>query len=57
MKTNYKAKPEEMKLHTKKDKKARKCQKEKKWRKPAIHRGHDDSHRTTMGNLAPKADC
>jgi hypothetical protein len=30
MKTNYKAKPEEMKLHTKKDKKARKCQKERK---------------------------
>jgi hypothetical protein len=28
----------------------------KKWTKSATQRGHDDSHRATMGNLAPKED-
>jgi hypothetical protein len=47
-----------MKLFAKEDKNTKKCQKESKKRictRYALHRGHDDSRRATMGtDLAPK---
>jgi hypothetical protein len=52
LKTIYRQKPEEMKLLAEEDKNSRKCKKESnKWINTALHRGHDDTHRATMGRL------